>query len=89
VVSSRRANAGLLIVQINRRLRHPHFPPNPRRHLQPGRNFLSLRVWNRREGGWWPDKEKGLTVRLRELADFADGVAKAVELAAKEPRHGT
>ncbi len=30
----------------------------------------------RRESGWWPDEEKGLTVRIRELADFADGVAK-------------
>lgn len=44
-----------------------------------GRPFLSLRVWKRdRSGSWWPDKARGLTVRVRELAAFVEGVAAAV-----------
>lgn len=46
-----------------------------------GRPFLSIRLWRRGEGGWWPAKDKGITVRLRELADLAEGVAAALELA--------
>jgi hypothetical protein len=53
-----------------------------------GRHFLNVRVWNQRDGNWWPDKAKGMTVRLRELAEFANGVAKAVDLAVREPRNG-
>lgn len=45
-----------------------------------GHPFLSLRVWKKdSSGSWWPDKAKGLTIRLRELADFIDGVAAAVD----------
>ena len=45
-----------------------------------GRPFLNLRVWKRDSGGaWWPDKAKGLSVRVRELADFVEGVAAAVD----------
>lgn len=46
-----------------------------------GRHFLNVRIWTKGDGGWWPDKTKGLTVRVRELADFAEGVAKAVDMA--------
>lgn len=53
-----------------------------------GRHFLNVRVWTRRSSGWWPDREKGLTVRVRELPAFAEGLAKAVEMAAKEPPRG-
>ena len=53
-----------------------------------GRPFLNVRLWNRREGGWWPDKGKGMAICIRELPKFADGVAKAMVLAAREPRRG-
>jgi hypothetical protein len=54
-----------------------------------GRKFLNIRVWKKAEDGtWWPEKGKGLTVRTRELPAFADGIAKAVELALQEGRHG-
>jgi hypothetical protein len=47
-----------------------------------GRPFLNIRVWKKAEDGtWWPEKGKGLTVRVRELPDFAEGMAKAMELA--------
>lgn len=48
-----------------------------------GRPYLSLRVWTRNAAGaWWPDKAKGCTVRLRELATFAEAVEAALARAA-------
>jgi hypothetical protein len=44
-----------------------------------GKPFLQIRVWVRQGNDWWPVKEKGLSVRVRELADFADGIAAALE----------
>lgn len=50
-----------------------------------GRPFLSLRQWNADDnGGWWPDAKVGCTVRVRELADFAEGVAAALDIAGRE-----
>lgn len=51
-----------------------------------GRHFLNIRIWRKADDGaaWFPDKTKGLTVRIRELPDFAEGIAKAVDLAASE-----
>lgn len=54
-----------------------------------GRNFLNIRVWKKGEdGAWWPEKSKGMTVRVRELADFADGVGMAVARAMSEDSRG-
>ncbi len=45
-----------------------------------GHNFLNVRVWAQGEdGAWYPKKEKGLTVRVAELAGFAVGVEAALE----------
>ena len=50
-------------------------------------NFVNLRVWREgSEGQWFPVKEMGLTIRLAELADFAEGIGKAVELATAAPQ---
>ena len=47
-----------------------------------GHPYLSLRLWNRNgEGQWWPDKNKGFTVKIRELPDFAAAVGEALDLA--------
>lgn len=46
-----------------------------------GRPFLSIRAW--RNG--YPDPKRGVTIRLRELADFADGIALALEEAKSLP----
>ncbi len=44
--------------------------------------YVSVRWWTQdATGGWWPSRERGFTIRLRELAAFAAGVAEAVELA--------
>ena len=51
-----------------------------------GRNFVNVRVWTEgSDGQWWPQKDKGLTVRLAELPDFAAGIAKAVDMALEVP----
>lgn len=47
-----------------------------------GHPYLSLRIWTRDDsGGWWPDKHRGVTVRLRELPDLATAIADALDLA--------
>lgn len=44
-----------------------------------GAPFMRLQVWTKgSDGGWWPSKGKGLTVRLRELPDLAEGIIKAM-----------
>lgn len=51
-----------------------------------GRNFVNLRIWSQGDNEqWWPQKDKGLTVRLSELSDFAEGIGKALELATQAP----
>jgi hypothetical protein len=52
-----------------------------------GKLYVSLRLWTRdQQGGCWPDPKKGMTVRLRELADVADAIAAAMELAEEHMR---
>jgi hypothetical protein len=52
-----------------------------------GRPYLSLRLWTRdQQGQWWPDAKRGMSVRLRELADMADAIAAAMELAEDHQR---
>ena len=54
-----------------------------------GHPFLSVRVWAQNaRGEWWPDPKRGISVRVRELADFAAAVDAAVERAgtAHRPR---
>ncbi len=45
-----------------------------------GHYFLSIRLWSkdRSGGGWWPVKGKGISIKPRELAAFAQGVLSAL-----------
>ena len=44
-----------------------------------GHQYLSLRIWSRGlDGQWWPDREKGCTIKTRELPAFNDAVAAAL-----------
>jgi hypothetical protein len=44
-----------------------------------GAPFMRLQVWTKgSDGGWWPSKGKGMTVRLRELPDLAEGLVRAM-----------
>lgn len=50
-----------------------------------GRPFLNVRVWKKDDAGaWWPEKSKGLSVRVKELPAFAEGLAQAMDRAIKE-----
>jgi len=51
-----------------------------------GRPFLNLRIWTRDADGrgWWPSK-RGVTFKLRELADVAEALAAALDLMAEYP----
>jgi hypothetical protein len=50
-----------------------------------GKPYLSLRIWERsRDGSLWPSKTKGMSVRIRELPEFAEALAEALELAESE-----
>jgi Transcriptional Coactivator p15 (PC4) len=48
-----------------------------------GHPFLNVRIWTRDADGrgWWPSK-RGVTFKLRELADVAEALAEALDLLA-------
>jgi len=47
-----------------------------------GHHFLNIRVWTQGDDGQlFPHRDKGLTVRVAELADFAEGVEMALQRA--------
>lgn len=47
-----------------------------------GHHFIALRVWHCGvDGKYRPDRARGLTVKLRELDDFARAIQAAVEMA--------
>ena len=49
-----------------------------------GRPFLNPRIWTRDPAGrgWWPSR-RGVTFKLRELADVAEALATALDLMAE------
>ena len=50
-----------------------------------GKPFLSIRMWKRGDDeGWWPDGKRGISIRVRELPDLADGISEAIDLAAAD-----
>lgn len=48
-----------------------------------GHPYISIRLWQQdgRSGAWWPLKDKGISVRLREADDVAEAIKLAVRLA--------
>ena len=58
-----------------------------------GHPYLNIRVWAEdHDGQLWPQKERGFSIRLRELPDVAEAIAEALALAdqhlANRPRSG-
>jgi hypothetical protein len=52
-----------------------------------GKQFLAIRMWKRGDDGqFWPDPKRGISIRVRELADLADGIAAAINLASESPQ---
>jgi hypothetical protein len=53
-----------------------------------GRPFLSVRLWTKDNAGqWWPDKARGMSIRIRELPDLADALSEAIDLAEEHMRN--
>jgi len=49
------------------------------------RPYLRFQLWTKGEdGSSWPVKGQGLTVKVKELPDLAEGVSKALDMALKE-----
>ena len=47
-----------------------------------GKPYVSIRLWTRsRDGSWWPDGKRGLSIRIREIADLAEAVAECIDRA--------
>jgi len=47
-----------------------------------GHHFVGLRVWHcGMDGIWRPDRVRGCTIKLRELADFSAAIQAAVDMA--------
>jgi hypothetical protein len=47
-----------------------------------GNPYLNIRVWaESSDGRLWPQKERGFSIRLRELPDVAEAIAEAMTLA--------
>ena len=43
-----------------------------------GHKFVSIRVWQLGQGGWWPTK-KGCTVRVREIGQVINALGQAAK----------
>jgi hypothetical protein len=57
------------------------------------RPYVNIRTCTRKNGSWWPEPRKGLTIRIRELPELAEVVAALLDRAEKyhkehrEPRN--
>ena len=52
-----------------------------------GHPYLALRLWQLDpEGGWWPVKGRGISVRIGELAEVLDALQGAIGLAGELDR---
>lgn len=52
-----------------------------------GRPYLRFQLWSKGEdGGFWPVKGQGFSIKVRELPDLADGIQQALDMALKEPQ---
>ncbi len=48
--------------------------------MHEGRPFVSIRFWSKgTDGALYPDRARGIAIRVRELADLADGIAAALD----------
>lgn len=49
-----------------------------------GRPYVRLQFWTSGDNGFWPAKNMGLTIKIKELPDLADGIQQALDMALKE-----
>ena len=59
-------------------------------NVYENRPYVRLQFWSKSEDGvLWPVKGQGLSIKIKELPDFAEGVQKAIDMAldeSKKPR---
>ena len=49
-------------------------------HLYQEKPYLRIAPWQRGENGsWWPVKGKGVTIKVREVADVTEGFCAAMD----------
>lgn len=77
-------DAGLRLVTLDRQSREG--PPSELRVTvaeYQGHKFLSLRVWiqNAQTGVWYPAKDKGVSVRLKEAEAVAEAIKRGLRIA--------
>ena len=49
------------------------------------RPYLRFQLWSKGDdGSFWPVKGSGMTIRVKDLPNLAEGVQKALDLALKE-----
>lgn len=47
-----------------------------------GSPYVGLRIWTKdRRGRWWPDRTRGMSVRIRELGQVAEAISIAIDRA--------
>lgn len=50
-----------------------------------GKPYLRFQLWSKSDdGSFWPVKGSGLSIKLKDLPDLAEGVQKALDLVLKE-----
>ena len=59
-------------------------------NVYEGKPYLRFQLWSKGDdGSFWPEKGQGLSIKIKELPDFAEGVQKAIDMAldeSKKPR---
>lgn len=53
-------------------------------NIYEGSPFLRFQLWIKGEdGSFWPVKGQGLTIKVKELPDLAEGIQRALDMALK------
>lgn len=54
------------------------------------RPYLRFQLWSKGDdGSFWPVKGSGLSIRIKDLPDLADGVQRALDLAIEERKQNS
>jgi len=54
-------------------------------NIYEDRPYLRFQLWSKSDdGSFWPVKDQGFTIKIRELPELAEGVQKALDMALRE-----
>ena len=55
-----------------------------------GKPYLRFQLWSKSDdGSYWPVKGSGLSIRIKDLPDLADGIQKGLDMALAESKTQT